>query len=284
MQIKKRQQMIRAVKIALVLVGFMWVLWRVTGLLWTAVEPSPGAVPQGRLINAPDSSSHSVDTQALLALELFSGGTVVTSEVVERSAHDELADLRETNLQITLSAVIASNHADLRAAVIAINGQQAVYKVGESLPIRGAVTIDDVFEKTVVLINNGARERLSLDDDEYEGISVTEVATPTRSVSVSTNDESLVAQFIQFKPVLNGLTLEGVKIEPGSDPRLFELLELSAGDAIVSFGGVGIQQLTNPADIQNMLQSQDEFTMVVQRGDVVRTVEFDKRLLERLLQ
>lgn len=277
----KRVEAYRAVVYVAVAV---WVSWRMVDAFWLSVEPEPVPVPANvSILNSTAPQSAAISPADLESLTLFAAsdetGSIDTSP--EQSAFE---DLRETSLQITLSAVAASADRELSAAVIAVNGEQRVYHVGDALPIRGAVSIVEIFDKTVVISNNGARERLSLDDDDYEGISVVSSSPAPVIASGVSADPTQVSNFIVFQPVLNGLSLESVKIAPGPDSRLFQLLELQAGDEIVSFGGRAISQLANPREIEQLITTQDEFSFVIRRGSETRTIEFDKRLLARLSQ
>lgn len=262
----------------------IWVLWRIVDVFWLSVEPEPVQVPTDlSILNSTAPRSSSITTTELESLTLFAASEDSAS-IETSTAQSAFENLRETSLQITLSAVAASADPDLSAAVIGVNGEQRVYHVGDTLPIRGAVSISEIFDKTVVISNNGARERLSLDDDDYEGISAVASSTDPAITAGLSVDSPQVSNFIVFQPVLNGLSLESIKIAPGPDSRLFQLLELQAGDEVVSFGGRAIAQLTNPREIEQLISTQDEFSFVIRRGSETRTIEFDKRLLARLSQ
>lgn len=278
--------------ILLTVTAVVWLCWRLAHVFWLFATPVSEFNTQSVVIvNAPnESSQRSSGTKIdIFADEAASNAQLIDEARVQSTAMTNLDALRESNLQVTLSAVIASTDPELSGAILNINGTQRVYKIDDTLPVSGTVLIDEIYDKTVVISNNGVREKISLDDEEFSGIDV-RLSTP--SLAQLPNDRSSIDErevrakldeFVQITPSFDGRTLSGLVIAPGRNTRLFELFELQTGDMVVAINGESLRGMTSMASIEAALQTAERLELTISRDGNQRQVAFTQELLSSLL-
>jgi general secretion pathway protein C len=78
-------------------------------------------------------------------------------------------------------------------------------------------------------------------------------------------------------PVMEGGELRGYRMEPGSDPQLFNELGLRAGDIVTEVNGL---PLANPAlmgQVINQLSSAPQLNVVVNRNGTLENLSLNLR-------
>ena len=282
----------RYIMILLTVMAVVWLCWRLAHVFWLFATPVSEFNTQSVVIvNTPnESTQRSSGTKIDIFADEAASNTQLTDEaLVQSTAMTNLDALRESNLQVTLSAVIASTDPELSGAILNINGTQRVYKIDDTLPVSGTVLIDEIYDKTVVISNNGIREKISLDDEEFSGIDV-RLSTP--SLAQLPNDRSSIDEgevrakldeFVQITPSFDGRTLSGLVIAPGRNTRLFELFELQAGDMVVAINGESLRGMTSMTSIESALQTAERLELTISREGNQRQVAFTQELLSSLL-
>ncbi|MEQ3697705.1 MAG: type II secretion system protein GspC [Pseudomonadales bacterium] len=278
--------------ILLTVTAVVWLCWRLAHVFWLFATPVSEFNTQSVVIvNTPnESTQRSSGTKIdIFADEAASNAQLTDEARIQSTAMTNLDALRESNLQVTLSAVIASTDPELSGAILNINGTQRVYKIDDTLPVSGTVLIDEIYDKTVVISNNGVREKISLDDEEFSGIDV-RLSTP--SLAQLPNDRSSIDEdevrakldeFVQITPSFDGRTLSGLVIAPGRNTRLFELFELQAGDMVVAINGESLRGMTSMTSIESALQTAERLELTISRKGNQRQVAFTQELLSSLL-
>jgi type II secretion system protein C len=282
----------RYIMILLTVTAVVWLCWRLAHVFWLFATPVSEFNTQSVVIvNTPnESTQRSSGTKIdIFADEAASNAQLTDEARIQSTAMTNLDALRESNLQVTLSAVIASTDPELSGAILNINGTQRVYKIDDTLPVSGTVLIDEIYDKTVVISNNGVREKISLDDEEFSGIDV-RLSTP--SLAQLPNDRSSIDEdevrakldeFVQITPSFDGRTLSGLVIAPGRNTRLFELFELQAGDMVVAINGESLRGMTSMTSIESALQTAERLELTISRKGNQRQVAFTQELLSSLL-
>lgn len=271
---------VRKLLIALVAI---WLLWRIAGWFWMFVTPNSSAISQPvQWYNTAPSSPQSAQRSGFSSINLFDaeGGELLPAQPIL----SELDSLNESSLSLKLNAVVASENADFQVAIIESSGAQALYRIGESLPVRGEVTLVEVYEKTAVISNNGSLEKLVLDEHELQGVEYRMPSTSTpviESVEVTSAQGGLsnVSQFIRFQPVLNGRRMESVKLHPGDNARVFEMLQLQSGDELLSINGIPVARLRGARELQTLFSNDQDYNLELSRDGEVLSVTVEQAVL-----
>lgn len=175
----------------------LWLSYTLAQLVWM-LFPAPETPPARVAANALETDrggagGRSVDIAELSSLNIF-------GQVAEGDQLDEMDDLADsgprggagiedeavdTELNLVLRGIMGSSEEDAGRAIIADGSSQALYGVGDELPVRGNVTLEKVLPLRVILNNSGRYESLWLytDSDFAENLASTRPVpdTPSRS-------------------------------------------------------------------------------------------------------
>ncbi len=109
-------------------------------------------------------NTSSVNVSDIRALNLFG---VYNESPVVRDEPEEIEDAPETNLNLTLTGVVASNEEAKSAAIIEHNSTQEIYAIDETIKGTRAV-LKKVFQDRVHIRHSGRLETLMLDGFDYQ--------------------------------------------------------------------------------------------------------------------
>ncbi|MEQ9464606.1 MAG: type II secretion system protein GspC [Haliea sp.] len=296
----------RRLRWALVMLLSVWALAALAQLFW-AIFPQPDSrAPGGQIINPPALSSAGggaaspVDLKALRGWPLFGQpGAAVTAEPeaetvagVEREGIEKGA--RETRLDLVLRGIIAFSADGTGSAIVEHRGQQNVYRVDDTLPVSGRVTLAKVMPFQVVLDNAGTYELLTLYqpsslDAQLAGMPPVVPAgslgapPPTarvidkRADEVTTalareyreqlyQDPQSLAELVRIAAVRDGGELQGYRLTPGRDREQFERLGFRAGDLVVAVNGMPLSDPANTMRLYQAMRSASEASFDLLRG------------------
>ena len=287
----------------------VWVVLGLVRLIWAFVPVSDeAATAPARVINpvtAPPTSgaAASVDIERLRSWHLFGKAgavdkapeveTVVASGGGSRDGIEKGA--RETRLNLILRGVVASSEDGLGHAIIENRSRQAVYAVGDKLPVSAKVTLAKVMPRQVVLDNAGTYELLVLfedsklgkqqaasqpaarksparastrDVDKRQDAEITAMAQDYRD-RLYKNPQSL-ANVVSISAVREGGQLRGYRLRPGKEREQFKQLGFKPGDLVTAVNGI---TLDNPGNTMSL------YTAMRSAGEVVFDVERDNQQL-----
>jgi general secretion pathway protein C len=185
---------------------------------------------------------------------------------------------------------VASTGDALGRAIIEYQNQQAVYAVGDKLPVAGQVKLAKVMPQQVVLDNGGTYELLELFEKSSLGASTVSAPVPAassvtpaasgqvdrRSDSETTslaqsyrerlyqNPQSL-AEVVNVSAVREGAALLGYRVSPGKDQEQFVQLGFKAGDVVTSVNGLGLDNPANAMVLYNSMRDAGEAVFELQR-------------------
>ena len=285
----------------------VWLSHSLVRLLWLVV-PRPDIPPAAVgviSVGAPtglSSQAASININELKNLTPFGDNKVVEApqeEAVAASVEDDAAD---TQLNVTLRGVVASNIEAGGRAVINVNDRDDVYAVGDTLPIGTNVKLVKVLEDRVILDNNGHYETLWLfkEDPNAPRIAST-YFTPSAPASAETNDWSRVrvasrapigdqasnsngadlgspmrapdpavaqslADVVAMSIYREAGKVMGYKIRPGRNTEQFFSLGLQVDDVVTAVNGV---PLSSPGKIMEIYKSMGNATsanLEIKRG------------------
>ncbi|MGH8370733.1 MAG: type II secretion system protein GspC, partial [Gammaproteobacteria bacterium] len=206
------------------------------------------------------------------------------------SAQNNRDNAPATTLDLTLSGIAADPHQHLLSrAIIVAGGKQQTYGIGAQLP--GGAVIKDILPDQVLLNLNGHVESLRLPKlAGDQGQSTAATATPFLGMSqpsqtpagppaaslgqlrrqVMRHPERLM-DVVRAMPVMENGKFAGYRVEPASNPRLFEQMGLKPGDIVTAVNGVS---LDNPADsmrILSKLKTSDQVSITLTRDGQQQT-------------
>jgi len=182
----------------------LWLSYTLAQLVWM-LFPAPETPAARVAANALESDrggagGRSVDISELSELNIF--GRVAEGDQIDDM--DDLADAGpasgpgiedqavDTELNLVLRGVMGSSREEAGRAIIADGSKQALYAVGDELPVRGNVTLEKVLPLRVILNNSGRYESLWLytDSDFAQNLASTRPVPDTPSRSRSWDGES----------------------------------------------------------------------------------------------
>ncbi len=273
-----------------VMMAGCFVIWVVSGIFWKLAVPDVARFkPQDTHWLTPLHSTtpvrHSMSELVLFdTVELddsMNQGQASQQELQLES--DTLSSLRETRLSISLYAVMASSDRKYSGAIIESSGKQALYFVGDTLPAQGQVIVNDVFDKTVVLNNNGALEKLVLDDD----LSVGSTVLISGGAKVGTSDEPVEKAFdlndlVSVIPVVSNGAVAGLRIRSFADERISMMVDLLPGDIIVKINGISIASVDSEIELAEALASSEQMSLTIERKGQEKSVSFNTKLFQSI--
>lgn len=282
----------------LVVIFLVWALFALSRLIWALVpmaEPVPDSMPA--VMNPVVSGSarvgaEPIDIDQLMAWHLFGKPGTVTPQSVQpvQAVPDNAREgiekgARETRLNVVLRGIVASTHDGLGHAIIEAKKRQAVYAVGDKLPVPGRVELAKVMPTQVVIDNGGTYELLVLFDES--NISNTAPAVPRPSaVPASQGDKRADAQttelarsyrerlyedpqslasVVNIAAVRDGGSLRGYRVNPGKDREQFTQLGFKAGDVVLAVNGINLDNPANTMVLYTGLREASEAVFELER-------------------
>ncbi len=188
-------------------------------------------------------------------------------------------------------------------AVVEHNNDQNSYKVGDNLPGgRNIILRQVVPPNKIIFENNGNMESLEM---ENFALDVADKPSPSRSTGLTpVNNKAsrqrtidkrrdreitktlqemrgqLATQGINsFKDLVSVSMVQnpdgsaGLKIRPGKDRRMFARFGFQMNDVVKNINGLDLSP-TNMADIMNLVNTGEDLSLVVQRGNTEVLLQF----------
>ncbi len=226
------------------------------------------------------------DRQQITQRNLFHSAVLSTPASTPATPTDE--ELKETELPLKLWGTIAATDPALSwASVEETGGSGAISAVRVGDQIQSA-TIVGIERRRVVLLENGNRRSLSLDDEDTTGLSLTSAkikkpstrATTSRAERTARNKARREARKVKPKsPVGNPSSLYSqARIVPRIDPEtnvvtglqlsaiqagsVFEAVGIQNGEVITEIAGVLVSDIGDSTKIMAALTDPDEVEIV----------------------
>ncbi|MCC6303268.1 MAG: type II secretion system protein GspC [Gammaproteobacteria bacterium] len=202
--------------------------------------------------------------------------------------------LPETQLNLTLSGVVASGSATGGGAIIAApGGSEAFYAINAQLP--GGAVLKEVHPDRVVLERNGRLETLRLPKDGLGNLGGAAApaaeppqAAPSRAARGGPeapppanlrefrdrvlSDPQSAGNLVQINPKSADGRFIGYELQPGQDAGLFARAGLSPGDIVTSVNGVRLDSPAKALSLLRGLSSAEEIRLEVERDGVPQSL------------
>lgn len=301
-------------KFLVILLLVLWLSQSLARLFWMLI-PAPVIPPAAVALTTPSAAggmdAHTVDIDQLKSLSIF--GEAQPGAVVEESNNISAIEAEasvDTQLNLILVGVVASNEDAGARAIIAANGRQDVYAPGAELPVGRAVTLARVLDRRVILDNNGRLESLWLDQDgagrrtgssngnanyvpperswsgDMEPAIVDTEMAPNASenssgvadaspaeIDLPADVSSSISDVVAMSIHREGGQIVGYRIRPGRNAEQFTALGLQANDIVTAVNGV---PLNNPGKIMEIYRNMSNATsanLEIKRGESTLSID-----------
>ena len=270
-------------RLVYLLVG-LWLLWLLAKAFWRVEETLFWQPPPPPPVVAVSSGQQTVDIEALLRAELFGSVTQVVQE-------QKVEDAPETTVPLKLLGVYAAETPKKASAIVSQNsGQQAVVFVDEPIP-GGYGTLKEVFADRIIIDRSGRLETLRMEDltGQLAGMMqiqsdapkpppsgqqtldkryAPQVSAALQDIRGKLNtDPASLTDVLSVQPLYVNGEMQGYRVGPGRDRKLFARFGLQANDVVTAINGVQLNDPTQAFAMMNDLNSATELTITLSRGD-----------------
>ena len=204
-----------------------------------------------------------------------------TQEIFGIAALNDLKNIPTTSLSLGLKAIVASTVAKNSAAVIEYQGNQVTYFTGDTIE-NTSVVIKDILPNKIVINNQGKMESLFLVDElknhkkvitDQKTNKLTSAIEEIKSANKDDIQEKLT-DYINIAPVRGENGLEGFRITPGKDPKLFADMGLKANDLVTKLNGNDLTNIKEALGLLEELDDLEEVSLTVKRDEELHDILF----------
>lgn len=277
---------------------FIYIAYLLAQITWLILDEPPlnSQNLSKSVMVTTGTASVSYDLSSIQALNLF--GLYNQTVVIDKEP-EEIEDAPETNLNLTLTGVVASDDEHLSAAIIQNKGSQEVYAIDETIDGTRAV-LKKVYYDRVHIRHSGRLETLMLDGIDYKEPNNNKMNTsqrPKAPISKSITDEATaqidkrknaelakqaqelrddinedpgnITDYLKIAPKRENGEIIGYQLMPGKNPNFFQSAGLKSGDVAIQMNGYDLSQGTEAAQALKALKEEQEVSLLVDRnGDI----------------
>ncbi|MBD1574346.1 type II secretion system protein GspC [Vibrio sp. S17_S38] len=261
-----------SISYACTLVLLALIAWFVGILFWSILTPAPSV---SHWVAPSVASTHIVRNNGDRISELTNSDLFGSYSQESVTSEPVIKDAPQTRLNLTLVGAVASNNPKLSLAVIANQGKQSTYGLGETID-GTRVTLKSVLADRAIIDNQGRDETLMLEGIDYSKLnqnSVPKTADPPKSSSADlvkireeiSQDPQKIFQYIRLSQVMDEGKLKGYRVRPGQQRELFDSVGLQDGDIATVLNG---RDLTDPSQITALWKdalSAQQWNLTVER-------------------
>ncbi len=276
----------------------IYLAYFVASMVWqlVPVNKSHGRITSVNAIQSASSTHSVVDLSALLQLNLF-GEEGKVEAVKPKPNLNKVAP--KTRLSVTLTGLVADSSDPVSATSVAIiesSGGQNTYTIEDKISGTNA-SIYQIFVDRVILLVSGRYETLMLDGIEYSTsppsyaekkaetvATVSKPAEKSRSRLDKRKDMELAKSLrqqraelfsdpkklldvIRIRPYKPQGKLQGYRLSPGKDAKLFTQVGLKRNDLAISINGNDLTDMQQALAVMAELKSMTEATITVVREE-----------------
>lgn len=257
----------RTVPQALTVVLVIAIAWQLVQLTWMIVDrAAPDApVPAATPTPAPIVRNQGPDFDAIANQHIFGEA---------QAEQQSVADAPQTQMNLLLSAVFATNDPEKGIAIIGESASSAnVYTVGDA--IRAGTKLHAVYPDRVILDRSGKLEALALPTQSLAGVQISQAPVRPRPQAtqfqenlrrIAETNPSAFAEIIRPQPVFANGVQRGYRVYPGRNRQQFARLGLQPGDLVLAINGTPLDDPQRGIEIFNTIGSSDRVTVTVERN------------------
>ena len=247
--------------VLILLLGSSYQLAQISWQLLPAPKTAPPTAHNPNLSAQTDIKE--TNQQRLLTIRnaaLF-GVEILTQETAPTSAP-------KSRLNAQLTGIMASSVASRSIAIIAREGQQQSYGVGDVIQGTDA-RITNILPDRVIITRQQQQESLLLDENAATAPMATPVLNnpglPTARQQILKNPGQLM-DYLTIAPVRENNQLKGYRLNPGKNPELFTQVGLQANDLAISINGLDLRNNSEAMQAMQQLTHQTEMNISVERN------------------
>jgi len=286
-QHQKQLHTLIVVMLSLYLIAFTAkMMWRIIPEPQLSATIAVGGIPKASVASAQSG----VDIAKIQQLNLF-GDAVAAPQPINNAP---VTDAPKTQLNLTLTGVVASSVEQASTAIIENRGNQAVYGLGEKIEGTNA-TLQQVYRDRVIIKNGIRNETLMLDGIDYDEANkrrqqqTRRQPAPVRSApdTRKLSEEAIEAtaslrerpanftDFISISPKTDEGQLIGYQVSPGKEPALFQSAGLQAGDVIAQINGLDLTDMQQSQEALSELRNAQSLELTIIRDGSFTTLYLD---------
>jgi len=259
---------IKSVLTFCLLAGLAWLLG---DLAWKWVSPQPSSQLELPSLEPLNQTQQSPVRAAPVYLFGRNEAKPVSKPVVEQKK------VKKTRLNLKLMGVLSSPH--MSVAIISKSGKSESYVLEDS--IQRGVVLKEVHGTYVVLDNNGAYEKLQMDElkNVFSGDASQPSAAASRTSQLNAKQRAKldkvkqkalenpvsIMRYVRFKPVNKNGKIKSVKLWPQKEKEIFKSLGFKSGDQLTEVNGRSIAEISASPDLWQELINSQQLELVVER-------------------
>ena len=174
----------------------------------------------------------------------------------------------KSRLNAQLTGIMASSVSSRSIAIIAREGQQQSYGVGDVIQGTDA-RITNILPDRVIITRQQQQESLLLDENAATAPMATPVLSnpglPNARQQILKNPGQLM-DYLTIAPVRENNQLKGYRLNPGKNPELFAQVGLQANDLAISINGLDLRNNSEAMQAMQQLTHQTEMNISVERN------------------
>jgi general secretion pathway protein C len=258
------EQGLIALQRAIVLFLLLGSSYQLAKISWR-VLPTPATITTNRqdthAITRTDTKDNRQQRLAVIRNALLFGLDTPAPDSVSTSAP-------KSRLNAQLTGIMASSIASRSLAIIARNGQQQSYVIGDVIQGTDA-RIDNILPDRVLITRQGQQEALYLDENTANSPAAPAITAnqslPDVRQKLLKNPGQLM-DYLTITPVKENNQLKGYRLNPGRDPAIFAQLGLQANDLAISINGLDLRNNVEAMQAMQQLSHQTEMNISVERN------------------
>lgn len=262
------EQGLVALQRSLVLVFLLGSSYQLAQLSWRLL-PAPKTA--NSTPNRPNISVHTdVKATDQQRLSIIRDAVLFGSEVQDTT--QTIAPKSRLNAQLT--GIMASNIASRSIAIIARDGKQQSYLIGDVIQGTDAQIIN-ILPDRVIIKRQQQQEALFLDENAMTA----PATTPTLNNSSLPNvrqqllkNPGQLMDYVIIAPVRENNQLIGYRLNPGKNPEIFNQLGLLPNDLAISINGLSLRNNAEAMQAMQQLSHQTEMNITVERNDETQDI------------
>jgi general secretion pathway protein C len=280
----------------------VWSATYVAGLVWHVLATDVNVSATESLVasNPSVADKRRVDSVDLQRLQSVFVLETQGQRAVVAADSDVEVSAEQTRLSLTLQGVVLSSVAAQSRAIIGSGEAQQGYKPGDSIAdMPGNVVLQAVYERYVLLDNNGRTETLRMDEAPSENAlsgsqslsALTEVTAPAANTTpASGNAPAAPGQFagkaftdlVRILPVVEPAdspqagALRGLQIRHGSRQDFLSAVGLQQGDLITGVNGNPLQDAAQLPQLLQQMSDSPTVALQIVRDEQQVNVQIDR--------
>lgn len=251
---------LRRAAVLLLLVGCSYQLAR---LSWQLLPASQTTAPASVSTNTPATPGDQQESQQRLAV--IREAALFGIDVQPQDRGTTAAPKSRLNAQLT--GIMASNIASRSIAIIARNGQQQSYAIGDVIQGTDA-QITEIFPDRIIITRQQQDEALFLDEN---AATAPPAAAPAPGNITGLRQQIMknpaqLQDYLSITPVMENNQLQGYRLNPGRNPEIFGQSGLQANDLAISINGLDLRDKGDAVQAMQQLVHQAEMNITVLRN------------------